>query len=191
MIKSTVEIGFTKKAIEKYRKNIVFSPEYAGESKYWTPNGFTTDVKETPFFIFGGDKELCYKLIDIYMPITGPSKTYRVTDSTSAELTKYIENSYFALKVAFCNELYDLCKESGSNWSEVRDLWLLDPRTNKSHTSVFVDERGFGGKCLPKDTKAIVKYAEKINIDLSILKSVLASNERIIEFNKNDSRNNN
>jgi UDPglucose 6-dehydrogenase len=184
LIKSTVEIGTVKSLVNKYNKNIVFSPEFAGESKYWTPNGFTTDVKQTPFFIFGTEnKELGYKLIELYMPITGPSKTYRVTDSISAEITKYVENTYFAMKVAFVNEIYDLCEKSGTNWNEVRDLWLLDPRTNKSHTSVFINERGFGGKCLPKDTKAMVGYGDKIGVDLSILKTVLRSNENQLKKN--------
>ena len=117
------------------------------------------------------------------MPITGPSKTYRVTDTVSAELAKYVTNTYLALKVGFVNEMYDLCEKSGTSWNEVRDLWLLDPRTNKSHTAVFVNERGFGGKCLPKDTKALVQYANKIYINLRILKSVLSSNE--IQLKKN------
>lgn len=184
LIKSTIEIGTTKKLIEKYKKNIVFSPEFAGESKYWTPNGFTTDVKQTPFFIFGTeDKQLGYKLIELYMPITGPSKTYRVTDTISAELTKYVTNTQLAMKVAFCNEIYDLCEKLGTNWYEVRDLWLLDPRTTKSHTAVFTEERGFGGKCFPKDTKAMVKFADNIGVDLSILRTVLESNEK--QLNKN------
>jgi len=184
LIKSTIEIGTTKRLAEKYNKKIVFSPEFAGESKYWTPQGFTTDVKQTPFFIFGtDDKEVGHKLVDLYMPITGPSKTYRVTDSISAEITKYVENTYFAMKVAFVNELYDLCEKSGTHWSEVRDLWLLDPRTNRSHTAVFADERGFGGKCLPKDTKAMVAYGDKVGVDLSILKTVLASNEHMNKKN--------
>lgn len=185
LIKSTIEIGTTKRLSTKYNKNVVFSPEFAGESKYWTPQGFTTDVKQTPFFIFGTEnKPIGYELINLYMPITGPSKTYRVTDSISAEITKYVENTYFAMKVAFVNELYDLCERSGTHWNEVRDLWLLDPRTNKSHTAVFADDRGFGGKCLPKDTKAMVAYGNKIGVDLNILKTVLASNDRMIKLNK-------
>lgn len=184
LIKSTVEIGTTKRLSAKYNKKIVFSPEFAGESKYWTPQGFTTDVKQTPFFIFGtDDRDIGFKLIDIYTPITGPSKTYRVTDSISAEITKYVENTYFAMKVAFCNEMYDLCEKSGTHWSEVRDLWLLDPRTNRSHTAVFAQERGFSGKCLPKDTKAMVSYGDKVGVNLSVLKTVLSSND--IQLKKN------
>jgi UDPglucose 6-dehydrogenase len=182
-IKSTIEIGTTKKLTEKYNKRIVFSPEYCGESSYWTPYKFHTDIKETPFFIFGGNKEDCNELINLYIPITGPVKTYRITDSTTAEIVKYIENSFYATKIAYCNEMYDLCKKSNSNWNEVRELWLLDPRINPMHTLVFENKRGFGGKCLPKDTKALINYADKIGIDLKILKSVIESNQKIISKN--------
>lgn len=184
LLKSTVEIGTTDRLIKTYNKEIVFSPEFAGESKYWTPDGFTTDVKQTPFFIFGGKKELCYKLIEIYTPITGPSKTYRITDPINAEITKYVTNTQLAMKVAYCNEIYDLCEKLGTNYYEVRDLWLLDPRTTKSHTAVFKDERGFGGKCFPKDTKALVKLGDKVGVDLSILKTVLDSNEKMLKRNE-------
>jgi UDP-glucose 6-dehydrogenase len=65
------------------------------------------------------------------------------------------------------------------DWNEVRELWLLDPRISDMHTAVFRDDRGFGGKCLPKDTSALVKIAEKNGIDAILLKGVLDSNKRI------------
>jgi UDPglucose 6-dehydrogenase len=184
LLKSTVEIGTTDRLIKTYNKSIVFSPEFAGESKHWTPESFTNDVKQTPFFIFGGNKDLCYRIIEIYTPITGPSKTYRVTEPINAELTKYMVNTNLALKVAYCNEMYDLCEKLGTNYYEVRDLWLLDPRTTKSHTAVFKNERGFGGKCFPKDTKALAKLGDKYGVDLSILKSAITSNEKIKKLNE-------
>ena len=179
VIKSTVEPNTTKRLTEKTGKNIVFCPEYAGESSYWTPYKFHSDMKEVPFFIFGGNRDICNKLIDLYQPIAGPTKTYRVTDSTTAEMTKYLENCFYATKVAFCNEMFDLAKASNVSWNELRELWVLDPRMNPMHTLVFPDNRGFGGKCFPKDTKALLKYSEKMGSELTILKSVIESNDRI------------
>jgi Predicted UDP-glucose 6-dehydrogenase len=49
----------------------------------------------------------------------------------------------------------------GVDWNELRELWLLDPRINKNHTLVFERDRGYGGKCFPKDVKAIIKDSEK------------------------------
>jgi UDPglucose 6-dehydrogenase len=102
-------------------------------------------------------KNFVIKLLKFIHQLLGPSKTYRVTDPINAELAKYMVNTHLALKVPYCNEMYDLCNKLGTNYYEVRDLWLLDPRTTKSHTAVFTGERGFGGKCFPKDTKALAK----------------------------------
>jgi len=179
IIKSTVAVGTTQKLIDRYGKHIIFSPEYVGESTYWTPFNFHHDMKETPFYTFGGDKEFCSKVIDLFLPITGPCKTYNITDSTTAEMAKYMENAFYATKVAFCNELYSVCESIGVDWNEVRELWLSDPRLHRMHTAVFRDNRGFGGKCLPKDTNALIKIAENAGINPHLLQGVLKSNIKI------------
>ena len=184
VIKSTVAVGTTEKLIKKYGEHIIFSPEYIGESSYWTPYKFHTDMKETPFYIFGGNKEVCSKVVDIFLPVTGPCKKYSITDSTSAEMAKYLENSFYATKVAFCNEAYDICDALDVDWNTVRELWLLDPRLNEMHTAVFKHSRGFGGKCLPKDTNALVKIAEDAGKDPELLKGVLKSNKIMREKNE-------
>jgi len=179
VIKSTVEPGTTERLRQKTGKNIVFCPEYEGESSYWTPYKFHTELKETPFFIFGGEKEVCETLIEIYQEIAGPTKTYRITDSTTAELVKYLTNCFYATKVGFCNEMYDLAQRIGVSWTELRELWVLDPRLNPMHTLVFPDKRGFGGKCFPKDTEALLAFSKKMESPLTILDSVIQSNKRI------------
>lgn len=183
VIKSTVEIGTTDYLSEKYKKNIVFSPEYIGESTYWSPYDFHTDMKETPFFIFGGEDKLCSKVVSLFLPVTGPCKRYIQTDSRSAETAKYMENSFYATKITFCNEMYDLCEKLGVDWHEVRELWLADPRINPMHTAVFEDKRGFSGKCLPKDTSALNFMAQQRGLPSLLLDSVLKSNKNFLEKN--------
>jgi nucleotide sugar dehydrogenase len=180
LIKSTVAIGTTDALNEKYNNRVVFSPEFCGESTHYTKNKFTSDIKETPFFIFGGERSLTNKLIDLFMPITGPSKIYRSTTAKEAEITKYMENTFFALKVAFCYEMDMVCKSLNTDYNEVRDLWLLDPRNNSSHTGVMINNKiPFGGKCLPKDVNGLVKCAEESGYDPILLKEILNSNNRI------------
>jgi nucleotide sugar dehydrogenase len=180
VLKSTVEIGTTQNLIEKYGKNIVFSPEYAGESTYWSPYKFHTDVKETPFFIFGGDPSNTSKCVDLYMNVAGPTKQYIQTDPTSAETAKYMENSFYATKITFCYEMNEICKTAGVDYNTVRELWLLDPRINRMHTSVFSGNKlPFSGKCLPKDTSALVHLAKSKGYDANLLSEVLKSNQRI------------
>lgn len=183
IIKSTVEIGTTERLVERYKKNIIFSPEYIGESTYWSPYDFHTDMKETPFFIFGGDKKTCNKVIDLFLPVVGPCKKYVISDSKTAEMAKYMENSFYATKITFCNEMYDLCEVLGIEWNEARELWLQDPRINPMHTAVFKDKRGFGGKCLPKDTSALNYIAKQHGLHSLVLDGVLKANNNFLDKN--------
>ena len=117
IIKSTVPPGTTDHLSSGLGKNIVFSPEFCGESSYWTPYGFHKEIIETPWFIFGGKRELCSKAIDYFMSVAGPTKDYRITDARTAELVKYWENTFYAMKVTFCNEMFDVCKSIGVDLS--------------------------------------------------------------------------
>jgi UDP-glucose 6-dehydrogenase len=104
----------------------------------------------------------------------------RCTSSETAELSKYMENAFLAAKVAFCNEFYDLAEAWGIDYDDLRELWLLDPRVGRSHTFVRGDERGFGGKCLPKDLSALVVAAQTITGRVpAMLSAVDASNREV------------
>lgn len=187
LIKSTVAVGTTKRLKEKTGKRIVFSPEYIGESDYCTDKyDFNKFVVRTPFFTFGGDKEDTQRMVEIATPIGGPMKRYVQTDSTSAEIAKYMENTFFATKLVFCYEFAEIARANGCDFNEVRELWLLDPRINRSHTSVFAtNTEPYSGKCLPKDTKAIVTDSDGKGYSANLLKEVIASNRRIGEQREN------
>ena len=178
IVKSTIPIGTTDWLTDKFRKNIVFSPEYCGESKYWTPYPFHTDVVETPFFTFGGHPDLTAQAIDLFLPVTGPTKRYLQATAEEAEMAKYMENSFYAMKIAFCNEVYSICKAKEVDWHSVRELWLADPRINPMHTAVFADNRGFSGKCLPKDLKEFTAMADTCGVNPILLNAIEQSNEQ-------------
>lgn len=180
LIKSTVPPGTTEYLSKKYNKNICFSPEYMGESTYYTPfwkYPDPTNAASHTFVIIGGEK--ASDIANYFMKVMSVDTVYHLCSATEAELIKYAENTFFATKVTFCNEFYDICKAFGVDWKGVREGWLLDPRINKNHTLVFDDDRGFGGKCFPKDTNAIVKAAEVKGYTPNLLKAVLAVNEKI------------
>jgi len=181
IMKSTVEIGTTDYLVDKYNVNIVFSPEYCGESKYWSPYAFDTEIAETPFFIFGGSHRQTSKAVDLFLTVTGPVKQYMQTSAKVAETMKYVENSFYATKIAFCNMVADICEANNIDWNTVREGWLLDPRVNPMHTAVFTEDRGFGGKCLPKDTSALMTYGKALGVDTSILQAVLEYNNKLRE----------
>lgn len=183
LIKSTVPVGTTDRLVKESGKRIVFSPEFLGESTYWTPHSFHQEIIESPFFIFGGEKQATRRMVDLYLPIAGPVKFYRQTSARSAELAKYTENAFFSTKLAFCYEMAAICDALDIDYYELRDLWLLDPRVNPMHTAVFQDnQEPFSGKCLPKDIRALVSFASEAGYRPELLEEVIRSNRRIGEL---------
>lgn len=180
LIKSTIPPGTVRYLREKYGKKVNFSPEYMGESTYFTPYWKYPDpswAASHTFVIVGGNE--ASEILNVFMKVMSVDTKYMAVTSEEAELTKYMENSFFATKVAFCNEFYEIAKGYGVDYKKLRELWLLDSRVNPNHTLVFEDNRGFGGKCFPKDLSGIIKASEKIGFEPLVLKAVKKSNEKI------------
>jgi len=176
LIKSTIPPGTTEELKKKYNKRIVFSPEYIGE----TIAHPMLDLKNRDFWIFGGDKEDTKEMINIWKNYVKSTARFYQTDSTTAEIVKYMENCFFATKVTFCNEFYNICETFGRDYNLVRELWLADStRINRNHTQIYNENRGFGGKCLPKDLSAIINASTDKGYDPDLLKEVKKSNERM------------
>ncbi len=156
-LKSTVPPGTVERLAAATGKRICFSPEYVGESR-WHP---WKDIDRHGFVIVGGEKSLCDLVIRAYQPYLGPLVRYSITDAKAAELCKYMENAFLATKVAFVNQFYDLAQAFGVDFNELRELWLEDERIGRSHT-IVTEERGYRGRCLPKDMAAIVHAARSV-----------------------------
>ena len=181
MIKSTVPPRTTKRLKEETGKRIVFSPEYIGEGNYTTPfwkYPHPTDVKWHDFMVIGGDRKDTNEVIEICQRILGPNCRYFQTDPTTAELVKYMENSWGAQKVTFVNEFYEIAEAFGVDYRELRELFLLDGRTERMHTSVFKYNRGYGGKCYTKDVSAIIEASKKAGYEPKLLEEVVETNKK-------------
>jgi len=180
LIKSTVPPGTTRGLIDKYQKNIVFSPEFCSEPDYDPGHNFHNSIANEPHYIFGGDPFLTTKIVEVFSRITGPCKTYMQCTTGEAEIIKYMDNSFLAAKVIFTYEMEQICKTFGEDFFTVREGWLLDPRINKSHTMVFSDnDHPFGGKCLPKDVNAIAMACKDRGYFPKFIEEILHSNERL------------
>jgi UDPglucose 6-dehydrogenase len=180
LIKSTIPPGTTRYLRDTYKKKVNFSPEYMGESSYFTPYWKYPDPEraETHTFIIIGGCEAS-EIQNAFMKVMSVDTKYMCCTAEEAELAKYAENTFFATKVTFCNEFYDIAKLWGADWKKIRELWLLDSRINPNHTLVFEDKRGYGGKCYPKDIAAIVKASEEKGYTPTLLKSVIETNTKI------------
>ncbi|MFH1047613.1 MAG: hypothetical protein V1738_04890 [Patescibacteria group bacterium] len=183
LVKSTVAPGTIDRLIEKTGKRICFSPEYIGEGKYqipyWQDMPHPTDMKLHSFHIFGGERSVTTEWLQIFQRVAGWGARYMQTTSVQAELTKYFENMYLATKKIFCDEMYNVCQAFDADYNEVKELWLMDGRIGRSMTGIYPDARGFSGKCLPKDTAAIVAAARAKGYDPKLWAEVIASNKRV------------
>jgi UDPglucose 6-dehydrogenase len=170
---STVPVGTTQRLIDATGKPLVFVPEYAGES---ATHPFR-DTASRAFFIYGGRREAAERVLDLFATVYPADARHFITAPSTAEMAKYLENSFLALKVAFCNEFFDLCERTGVDFAAARELWLQDWRIGESHTQVTA-ERGFGGKCLPKDVAAICATGRESGAVMEIMEAVQHANAR-------------
>ena len=171
-IKSTIPPGTTDRLASLYGSQLVFSPEYIGESigHPWK------DVSDCGFLILGGSGALAELVTTAYRSIDETIKVVS-TSSKTAELCKYMENAFLATKITFVNQFYDIATTMGVDFDELVRLWQLDRRIGESHCKVTM-ERGFGGRCLPKDLQALVGFAKPFT-STEFLEAVLSYNDKI------------
>ena len=144
----------------------MFSPEYYGGTKHCLNYNFD-------FTILGGNKKICNDIVQILLPCYDGRHVFRIVEPELAELEKFMENSFLATKVSFCQSFYNVCKKLNLNYSELRELFILDPRVNPSHTFVYEDTPFWDSHCLNKDVLAI---ANQYNMEL--IKDVIKFNNK-------------
>jgi UDPglucose 6-dehydrogenase len=175
VILSTIAPGTTERLVRETGKHIVFQPAYGpGE----TPEHPFGEIRNQRWLILGGERAHTIPVADLYKTVFNAETSVWQTNARTAELTKYMENAYLALKVTFCNEFYDIASVMGVDYNELRELWLLDPRIGRSHTFVFPDNRGYGGKCLPKDVSALIQSATGHGYVPGLLAAMAETNAR-------------
>jgi UDPglucose 6-dehydrogenase len=171
LVKSTIDLDVWNQ-IKTF--NTTFSPEFL------RANTALQDLADTKVFeLAKGDTNFWATIL-----IEALGKVTVNTKSSAEELIliKYFRNAFLANKVAFFNQIYDLCQATNIDYDVVSSGIGKDPRIGDSHTDV-TDARGFGGHCFPKDTNAIVKTADQRGVDLSLLKSTIAYNYQIRKDN--------
>jgi len=165
LIKSTISIEGWDMLVDAFpNKMLNFSPEFLRASSA------VQDLQDAELILIGGDSCTFWSRV--------LSKDIEIADPKELILAKYMRNSFLATKVAFFNQVYDLCNALGIEYEAVAHYTGMDPRITESHTQV-TEERGFGGHCFPKDTSAIVKTGQRDNVDLSIIKEAIDYNNRI------------
>lgn len=153
--------------------NLVHAPEFL------TAANAVNDYITGKFAFIGGKvkayKDLAEKLIKIGQP--GLQNIHHCSIE-EASLAKYTINSFLATKVTFMNEIYHLTQAVGADYKKVSEMVMSDPRIGQSHMKVPGPDGsfGFGGMCFPKDTSALLKYAEELNVQLNVLDAAVKKN---------------
>lgn len=179
VIRSTVLPGTNSKVgdlIEKVSKKkrnkdfaVVSNPEFLREGSA------VEDYYNPPVTVIGSDNKIAIKIMsDIYSKINGPIE---LVDIKVAEMIKYVNNSFHALKISFANEVGNICKKNNIDSFKVMDLFKMDKQLNIS-SYYFTPGFAYGGSCLPKDLKALETLAHDSYIDAPVLSSIAKSNER-------------
>jgi UDPglucose 6-dehydrogenase len=175
VIKSTVLPGTTEQLQKEYPKlKILFNPEFLTESTA------DQDMRYPDRQIVGYTKESFTSAADLMMML--PAAPFeRIMPATEAEMVKYYGNTWFAVKVVFANQMYDVCDKLGLDYDVVRDAAAADKRIGRSHLDVFhKGSRGYGGKCLPKDTRALIQLGDRLGLSLDLLKTTDAINTKLV-----------
>ena len=175
--KSTVPVGTTRevykiisKKIDKILFDVVSNPEFLREGSA------ISDFMRPDRVVIGCDSSKAEKIMrKLYRPLYLLETPIVATTIESAEVIKYASNSFLATKIAFINQVADLCEEVGGDVQDVAKAMGLDKRIGSKFLHVGP---GFGGSCFPKDVKAFTATAKKFNVNLSIVDAVNTSNEK-------------
>lgn len=173
LLRSTIVPGTTDE-IKNLHPNmrIVFNPEFL------TQRSANLDFINQSRFIFGGASSDTKPVIELYKQRFGQTIRIIDTDYKSAELIKYMCNTFFATKVGFLNEIYQIAKKLDLDWELILEGFVSDGRIGHSHIQVPGPDGkfGFGGACFPKDVNALINYADTIGISLNTLKGAWETN---------------
>jgi UDPglucose 6-dehydrogenase len=176
VIKSTVWPGTTEKLQQKYPQHkFLFNPEFLTEITA------EQDMNYPDRQIVGYTKQ-SYNVAGDIMQILPLAPFERILPVTEAELVKYFGNTWFSTKVAFANQIYDLCQKLGIDYDRIMESAAADKRIGRSHLKVVhKGYRGYGGKCLPKDIKALIQFADAKGVDLKLHKTVEQINNQLMK----------
>ena len=178
LIRSTVVPGTTWKLQTKYpHLNILFNPEFLTEK-----SANFDFINQSRFVIGNNGKQMSWAKSEEFVGLIkerfGDCVAVLETNYETAELIKYMSNCFFATKVSFMNEMYQIAEKIDANWDDVVSGFVADGRIGHTHLNVpgHDGKFGFGGSCFPKDIQALIDFAEGFGVNSSVLKGVWEKN---------------
>ena len=174
VIRSTSVPGTAEKLSKKYFFHIASNPEFLREKHS------IEDMKNTRRIVIGaGDEKDKEKLISTYKSLF-PDAVYICTDTKTSEMIKYAANAMLIGQIGLANEIYKICESLKIDYNDIKEALLLDQRIARNidvpgHDGKF----GFGGKCFPKDLKAIIFLSKQKGHNPGLFQEIWRLNERV------------
>ena len=176
VIKSTILPGITEKLQEKYSQHkFLFSPEFLTEATA------KQDMERPDRQILGYTKE-SRDIAENVLQILPSAPFKKIIPAAEAEMVKYFGNTWFSTKVVFVNQIYKLCKKIGIDYEIVRECAVADKMIGPSHLDVHHKGYfGYGGRCIPKDIRALIQLANEQGLDFKLHKTVEEINNQLMK----------
>ena len=176
LIRSTIVPGTTRKLQNKYNTlNLVFNPEFL------TERSANFDFINQSRFIVGGSIKNVEKVSSLFRWRFGETVSIIETDYESAEMVKYMTNTFLATKISFLNDMKILSEAVDAEWYDVLEGFIRYGRVGHTHLNVpgHDGKFGFGGSCFPKDIQAIINFADDLGLSLDTLKGAWKTNLKV------------
>ena len=171
-IRSTSVPGFTQRMIERHKNlAICFVPEFLRER--CAADDFIHNHKLLAIGTY--DIWVYRKVVKAYGNL--PEHTEHLTP-TEAEVLKYYNNVYASLRVTFANVMYEICNKLNCDYTTIKNSYIKTGKAFNMYLDVSEGLRGYGGMCLPKDTKALARLMEKLELDLSLISAIDQDNSK-------------
>lgn len=176
VLKSTVIPGTTEALQKKYPQHkFCFNPEFLDSMK--AKEDFSNPDKQ----IVGYTKN-CRDAAEEVLNLLPKSRYMKLMSAVSAEVMKYMVNVYYATKVIFANQMYDVCVKLGVDYETVREAFEHDRRVAPGNFDVWHGGfRGFDGKCLPKDLASFIDFARSAGVKIPLLEKVQEINRELLD----------
>jgi UDPglucose 6-dehydrogenase len=177
VVKSTVLPSLLDQ-LNQLDSKLIYNPEFLREKHA------NLDFVNSDMIIFGGDRNISTQVSNAYLRHSRcRTKEHIFTDLKTASLIKYSVNTYLASKVIFFNEIHSIYEKLDvkDSWESVMNIISKDSRIGDSHMNVpgHDGRKGFGGACFPKDSLALIKFADSLNINLNSLITTVKVNNKI------------
>jgi UDPglucose 6-dehydrogenase len=183
VLKSTITPGTTDRLQKDYPKfRVLVNPEFLTEITA------DQDMQHPSRQIIGYTDE-SRRDAELVMGLLPRAPFEKIVPASVAEMVKYVGNAFYALKVAYANQMYDLCQRMGIDYESIKDCAKADPMVGSYHLEIHhKGYRGYGGKCLPKETRSIIQLAGLHGVDLSLLEVAEEYNNNLLKSQGMDIR---